>query len=131
MLRTYSKNITATSGNAIVFNTNKILTGKTVSHNAGSSSIVVHSPGYYEVNLDLSASTADAGLATIQLYADGVAIPDAVIIVNLAANSNVDSSFSTIIRATPGTVNETVSLTVVSDIDLTLSSIALGIDRIA
>ena len=131
MLRTYSKNITATTGNAIVFNTNKILTGKTVSHSAGSSSIVVNSPGYYEVNLDLSASTATAGLVTIQLYADGVAIPDAVIITNLAANSNVDSSFSTIIRATPGTVNENVSLTVVSDTDLTLSSIALGIDRIA
>lgn len=131
MLRTYSKSITANANNAIVFNTNKILTGNTISHNGGSSSVIVNKPGYYKVDLDISSTVGTTGEVSIQLYADGIAIPDAIITANITAGEYSNNSFSTIIRATPGTVNQNVNLTVMPTVDLTISSVALGIDRIA
>lgn len=131
MLRTYSKTISATTGNPIVFNTNKILTNNSVSHSAGSSDISVNSPGYYFVTLDLSATIGTTGEASVQLFADGVAIPDAIITSNFTAGSNTDTSFSTIVKATPGLNGQKVTLTVVPTADLTITSIALGVNRLA
>lgn len=131
MLRTYSKNITATANAAIPFNTNKILTNNSVSHTAGSSNIVINAPGYYAVNLSLSGTIGTTGPATVQLYADNVAIPDALIDNTFTASENSDVSFSTIIKATPGLAGKTVTLTVVPSAELTVSSIALGINRLA
>lgn len=107
------------------------MTNNSVSHTAGSSNIVINAPGYYAVNLDLSGTIGTTGAATIQLYADGVAIPDALINNTFTASENSDVSFSTIIKATPGSVGKTVTLTVVPSAELIVSSIALGINRLA
>jgi len=128
MLRTYSNNITSTASEPIVFNINKFNTSLDILHTSGSGNIIVQTPGYYEVNLDISA-TGTAGPAVIQLYADGVAIPDAIISTTLVADTDTNSSFNTTIRARAGLPGQTVNLTVVPTVDLTISNISLGIDR--
>ena len=82
------------------------------------------------MNFDASI-TGTAATATIQLYADGVAIPDAVIIQTLVADSNSNVSFSTILRARPGAFDDDVTLTIVPNADLTITSTAFGINKVA
>lgn len=130
MLRTYSTNITATSGNAINFNANKILTRNDISHTAGSSNIIVNNPGYYFITLNISSTITTTGEVSIQLYADGVAIPDAIITTNITAGEYSNNTFETIIKASPGLSNQTVTLTVVPTADLTISNISFGINRV-
>lgn len=132
MLRAYSKNIEVTANSAIPFNVDKFDIGNNIGHTAGSSSITVRNAGFYEVNLDIAFTTAVAPTTqpvTIQLYADGVAIPDAIIETNVTATEVVNASFNTIIGATRGFPSQTVSLTVVPSNDITISSVAIGIDQ--
>lgn len=129
MLRTYSKNITATANTAIPFNVDKINIGSSIKHPT-STNINVDRPGYYMVTLDVSF-TGTAGLTSIQLYADGVAIPDAIITTTIVADSYSDCSFTTIIKANRGNLTENVTLTIVPTADLTVSNIALGVNRVA
>lgn len=132
MLRAYSKNIDVTANTPIPFNVDKFDIGNNIGHTSGSSSIVIRNSGYYEVNLDIAFTTAEAPTTqpvTIQLYADGVAIPDAIIMTNVTATEVVNSSFNTIIRATRGLPSQTVSLTVIPSNDITISSVAIGIDQ--
>jgi hypothetical protein len=140
MLRAYSKNITGTANTGIEFDTNKILTNTSVTHTEGSANIVVRTPGYYAVTVSSSfkaatTSTTEDTQATstdisLQLFANGIAIPDAL--ASDTVSSNVESiSFSTIIKATPGTFGSNVTLTVVPTADIDISNIAIGINRIA
>jgi len=132
MLRAYSKNIDVTANTPIPFNTTKFDIGSNIGHSAGSSSIVIRKSGYYEVNLDIAFTTAEAPTTqpvTIQLYADGVAIPDAVIMTNVTATEVVNASFNTIIGAIRGYPSQTVSLTVIPSNDITISSVAIGVDQ--
>lgn len=134
MLRAYSNNITGTSGSGIVFNTNKILTNNSVVHHEGSANITVRAPGFYAVNLDASFTTpssASAGVVSLQLFADNVAIPDAIITATVTPGEYINGSFSTIIKAAPGSFNSNVKLTVVPTADIEVSSIAIGINRLA
>lgn len=131
MIRTYSSNISVAANTAIPFNTNKILTGNTISHSAGSSNIVVRTPGYYSVTLDVSGTIDTTGPVVIQLFANGIAIPDALIKTTYTANTDTDNSFTTTIKATPGAEGETVTLTVVPTAAITVNNIALGMNRLA
>lgn len=131
MLRTYSKNISGTASTPIVFNTNKILTNNSVSHTAGSSNITINTPGYYNVTVDSSITIGTTGTVSVQLFADGVAIPDAIFTINSTAGEYSAATFSTIVKATPGIMGEKVTLTVVPTADITISNIDLGINRLA
>lgn len=130
MLRTYSKSITATANTAIPFNTDKINIGNSVTH-PSATNINVNRQGYYMVTLDVSYTSGTVGLSSIQLFADGVAIPDAIITDTIVADSYNNSSFTTIIRANRGDFANNVTLTVVPTTDITISNIALGVNRIA
>lgn len=132
MLRAYSKNIDVAANTAIPFNVDKFDIGNNIGHTSGSSSITIRNAGFYEVNLDIAFTTAEAPTTqpvTIQLYADGVAIPDAVIMTNVTATEVVNCSFNTIIRAIGGFPSQTVSLTVIPSNAITISSVAIGIDQ--
>lgn len=129
MLRTYSKSITATANTAIPFNTDKINIGTSIKH-PSATNITVNTQGYYMVTLDVSY-TGTAGLASIQLYADGVAIPDAIITNTIVADSYSNGSFTTIIKANKGNFAENATLTIVPTANLTISNIALGVNRVA
>lgn len=130
MLRTYSKNITVTANTAIPFNTDKISVGNSITH-PSATNINVNQPGFFQVAFDISMSSATAGPVSLQLYADGVAIPDAIVTTTLVASTPTNGSFVTIVKATPGTINDNVSLTVVPTVNLTISSVALGVNRVA
>lgn len=130
MLRTYSKSITATANTAIPFNTDKINIGTAVKH-PNATNINVNRPGFYMVTLDVSFTSSTAGLSSIQLYADGVAIPDAIITETIVADSYNNSSFTTIIQANRGNFAENVTLTVMPTTNITISNIALGVNKIA
>ena len=132
MLRAYSKDITVNAGNAIPFNIDKFDIGNNIGHTSGSSNITIRSTGFYEINLDIAFTTATAPTeqpVTIQLYADGVAIPDAVIMTNVTATEIVNASFNTIIGAKKGFPSQTVNLTVIPSNDITISSVAIGVDQ--
>ena len=132
MLRAYSKNIDVTAGSAIPFNTDKFDIGNNIVHSAGSSSIEIRSAGYYEVNFDIAFTTAEAPTTqpvSIQLFANGTAIPDAIISTNVTATEIVNCSFNTIIRANMGLPSQTVSLTIVPTNDISITSVAIGIDQ--
>ena len=128
MLRTYSSNITATANEPIPFNVDKITRGATITH-PSPTNIQVNSPGYYAISLDASFS-GTAGLTSIQLYADGVAIPDAIITETLVDSQVTDASFNTIIKASPAITNNNVKLTIVPTTALTITNIAFGINRV-
>ena len=132
MLRAYSKNIEVEANTPIPFNMDKFDVGTNIGHTSGSGSIIIRNSGYYEVNLDIAFTTAEAPTTqpvTIQLYADGVAIPDAIIMTNVTASEVVNASFNTIIKATRGFPSQTVSLTVIPSNDITISSVAIGVDQ--
>ena len=132
MLRAYSKDIEVTANTPIPFNITKFDVGNNIGHTTGSSSIIVRAPGFYEVNLDISFTTAEAPTeqpVSIQLYANGVAIPDAIISTNITATEVTNASFNTIIRALPGVPFSNVTLTVIPTNDITISTVAIGIDQ--
>ena len=129
MLRTYSKSITATANTLIPFNTDKINIGTSIKHPTATN-ITVNTQGYYMVTIDTSF-TGTAGLVSLQLYADGVAIPDAIITETIVADSYSNCSLTTIIKASRGNFNENATLTVIPTADLTISNIALGVNRVA
>ena len=131
MLRAYSNNITAVANQPIVFNTDKLDTDSSIVHTGGSANILVRRSGYFEVNLTISATTATAVTdpISIQLFANGVAIPDAIATATFTQDSYSNLSFDTIIRANPGMLGQTVTLTVVPTNDLTISNISIGIIR--
>ena len=132
MLRTYSKDITVNSGNAIPFNTDKFDVGNNIGHQSGSGNINIYSPGFYEVNFDISFTTTEEATepVIIQLYANGIAIPDAIINETVASTSTyVNSSFNTIIRANPGAPFQNVTLTIVPSANINIFSAAVGVDQ--
>lgn len=132
MLRTYSTNITATANEAIVFNINKLNTDASIRHNNTSPNIVVQSPGYYRVDFDISATITAASTdpITIQLYANGTPIPDAIINQTFTQDAYSDLSFTTSIRANPGIMGQNAVLTIVPSADLTIANVAVGVDKI-
>lgn len=132
MLRAYSKNIQVDANNAIPFNTDKFDVGTNIGHTAGSSDIIIRNPGFYEVNLDISFTTTEevTDPVSIQLYANGVAIPDAIITTSVSSTTTyVNSSFNTIIKALPGIPYSNVTLTIVPTNAISISSVTIGIDR--
>lgn len=133
MLRTYSNNISATANSGIIFNNNKISTNRNVTHTAGSPNVNVNCPGYYQITLDAAYTTAaeETTPVTIQLYADNVAIPDAIITANVTTGTVVNNSFTTIIRANPGVAGDNVNLSIIPNANLTITNISLGVQRIS
>ena len=132
MLRTYSKDITVDANTAIPFNIDKFDIGNNVGHQSGSGNIVIRSPGFYEVNFDISFTTSEevTDPVSIQLYANGVAIPDAIITTTVTSTSTyVNCSFNTIIRANPGVPFQSVILTIMPTVGINISSVAIGIDQ--
>ena len=132
MLRAYSKNIEVKSGNAIPFNIDKLDVGNHISHQAGSENININVAGFYEVNLDISFTTVEetTNPVNIQLYANGNPIPDALINTSVASTTTtVNSSFNTIIEANIGMPYQKAVLTIVTDTDIQITSVAIGVDQ--
>lgn len=130
MLQAYSNNISGTANTAVVFSTNKINTNKNITHNTNSADILINTPGFYKVTIDASYSAADAGLVSLQLFANNVAIEDAISSITVVASSLVNGVISTIIKANPGIPNQSITLNVKPTADITISNINISINRL-
>ena len=99
----------------LVFTTNRIVTGCTVTHADNSSSFTLNKPGYYYVNFNGDAfSTTGTGAVTVELQSNGTTIPGAEASSYSAATTNiVNLVFSTIVKVLPSCncVNNSVTLT--------------------
>ena len=76
MLYTYTDTIkTYNKDDNIVFNTTKIQTGYTVTHDAGQAVINLNRPGFYMVHFNASAAASDsAGILQFVLFNNGIEV---------------------------------------------------------
>lgn len=102
----------------LIFNTNKIKTGCTVTHSEGSSTFSLNKPGFYFVTLKaIGSTTATTGNLTIQMYQNGVAVVDAISTESSTATTDISTlNFATIVQVKPSccAVDNQTSLTFVN-----------------
>ena len=104
-------------GAAYVFDTNRILTGCTVNHAAGTSVFTLTKPGYYYVSFNTTFTTEETGDVTVQLQNGGVAIPGANATETITTAGDTESiAFTTIVRVPPSccAIDNTAKLTFVA-----------------
>lgn len=130
MLRAYSKDIKVSAGNAIPFSKIKFNTTRNISLEEGSNTIILRNIGFYEVNVNISFTTAEAPETqpvVIQLYANNEAIADAIIETNVTATEIVNTSFNTQLLAKRGLTGQTVTLQILVSNDVEIKNISIGI----
>ena len=125
---------TVASGTAYVFDTNRIATGCTVGHTAGTTTFTLNKPGYYYITFNTTFTTEEAGIATVELQNGGVAIPGASGSETITTVGDVKSiAFSTIVRVLPScpALDNTTTLTIVATgIDLTATVANINITKL-
>ena len=105
------------SGAAYVFDTNRIVTGCTVGHTAGTATFTLNKPGYYYVTFNTTVTTETTGNVTVELQNDGVAVPGANGTETVTTAGDTKSiTFATIVRVLPSCcmVDNTAKLTFVA-----------------
>ena len=115
MISSYnSANQTVASGSAFVFDTNRVVTGCTVGHAAGTSTFTLTKPGYYYITFNTTFTTDATGDATVQLQNGGVLVPGAsgTTTVGVAGDSS-SLAFTTIVKVLPSccAVDNTANIT--------------------
>ena len=117
MISTYNSTTqTVEVGSAYVFDTNRIVTGCTVGHVPGTSTLTLTKPGYYYVTFNTTFTTATTGIATVELRNGGTAIPGANGSETVTTAGDTKSiAFTTIVRVLPScpAIDNTVTLTFV------------------
>lgn len=104
VLDTYTLTDTAVAINGLLpLEQNSVLTGCSIKHPAGSTSIEITKPGLYLVNFNAEGSTAAAsGNMTAQLFRNGVSVPGATASAASSAAADIESiSFSKVILVRP------------------------------
>ena len=121
-------------GGAYVFDTNRIVTGCTVSHTAGTPTISLVKPGYYYVTFNTTFTTDATGNATVELQNGGTAIPGAIGTETVTTAGDTKSiSFTTIVKVCPSccAIDHTARLTfVATGIALTASIATVNITKL-
>ena len=101
-------------GEAYTFDTNRIATGCTVGHVAGTSAFTLTKPGYYYVSFNTTFTSQTTGDVTVQLLKDGVAVPGATGTQTIATAGDISSvAFATIVKVLPSccAIDNTATLT--------------------
>ena len=113
MLQTYtlsSAGITLNTNDSVPFNTNSLNTLCKVVHTAGSPSIEINRPGYYQVTVnsfgyntgEVVEGTPYSGTYTLQLFNKGVAVENAIASASSTSSTAVENiEFSVIIKVNP------------------------------
>ena len=118
-------------GTAYVFDTNRIVTGCTVGHVAGTSTFTLTKPGYYYVTFNTTFTTEATGEATVELQNGGVIVPGATGTETVTTAGDTKSiSFSTIIKVLPScaAIDNTATLTFVATtlaLDATVAAVEI------
>ena len=114
---------TIESGSAYAFDTNRISTGCTVGHVAGTTTFTLNKPGFYFITFNTTFTTTDTGIATVELQNGGTTVPGAAGSETITTAGDTKSiAFSTIVRVKPScsAIDNSATLTFVSTgIDLT------------
>lgn len=97
MLQAYSSNLSMAADAAFPFNNLVVDKGECETLSAPSS-IQLNQRGVYLVEVDGFGTGADAGDATVQLYINGVAAPQAISSFTTAAGNVYDFGFKTLIQ---------------------------------
>ena len=125
---------TVGSGDPYVFNTNRIVTGCTVGHDAGSTTFTLRKPGYYYITVNTTFTTDDAGLATVELQNGGEVVPGATGSETITTAGDTKSiAFATIIKVLPSccAIDNTATITLVNTgIDLTATTANINITKL-
>lgn len=92
--------------------------------------IALNAPGYYDVDVTVTATPTAAGTVSVALYQDGVAVPGAIASATTTAASNsVNLSFSTLVRVLNGSNVSNLTL-VVSGAVSTVTNVAVVAEKI-
>lgn len=116
-------------GTAYTFDTNRIVTGCTVGHVAGTSTFTLTKPGYYYVTFNTTFTTGATGDVTVELQNSGVVVPGALGTETVTTAGDTKSiSFATIVRVLPSccAVNNSAVLTFVAtgiELDATVAAV--------
>lgn len=125
---------TVESGAAFVFDTNRIVTGCTVGHGAGTTSFTLNRPGYYYITFNTTFDTEDTGVATVELQNGGVTVSGAIGSETIATAGDIKSiAFATIIRVLPSccAIDNTATITIVNTgIELTATTTNINITKL-
>ena len=125
---------TVDSGATFVFDTNRIVTGCTVGHVAGTSTFTLSKPGYYYVTFNTTFTTEATGTATVELQNGGVLVPGATGSETITTVGDEKSiAFATIIRVLPScsAIDNTATITLVATgIDLTATVANINITKL-
>lgn len=121
------------AGTALVFNDNPLVSGTSITHTAGSSTIDITQPGVYlaefHSTVGVDAGTTIPASVRVQLQAGGAVVPGAVATHTFAASSEVATiSFSVPFQVTAAP--ETVSV-VVNEPGFNFTESALTIIRLS
>ena len=123
--------VQAVNANAsVVFINDRIKTGCTVRHEAGSSRFTIAKPGIYKVTYSSIVTAADAGTAILNIVQDGEAIPGAQIQAGVGATDIEAVSVTTLVRVCHQCSCSNISVVNDSTIPLTISNANIVIDRL-
>ena len=122
MIQAYSQNITVAALQAIPFNNISLQKGCTATQ-SGPATFALNKCGVYEVAVGVSAAAAD----TIQLYKDGVAVPE-------ARRTGTSPSFVTLVQVDHNNsccaCDSPTRLQVISTTDATLTDASIVITKL-
>ena len=135
MISSYNSTIqTVDSGSAFVFDTNRIVTGCTVGHDAGTTTFTLNRPGYYYITFNTTFTTTETGIATVELRNGGISVPGASASETITTAGNTKAlSFATIIRVLPScpAIDNTATITLVATgIDMTETVANINITKL-
>ena len=130
MISTYnSATQTVATDAAYVFDTNRVATGCTVGHDAGTATFTLRKPGYYYVTFNTTFTTEATGVATVELQNGGTLIPGATGSETVTTAGDTKSiAFTTIVKVLPScpALDNTVTLTFVATgiaLDVTVANV--------
>jgi hypothetical protein len=119
---------------AYVFDTNRVVTGCTVSHVAGTPTFTLNKPGYYYITFNTTFTTTATGDATVELQNGGILVPGATGTETVTTAGDTKSiSFTTIIKVLPScsVIDNTANITfVATGIELDATTAVVNITKL-
>lgn len=85
----------------VTFANNNVLTGCAISHAQGSSTVTLEKAGLYKVDFNANILGTAAGIVTLQLLNNNVAVAGALTSETFSVGTTDNVSFSTLIRVNP------------------------------
>lgn len=124
---------TLTAGGFVDFATNRVLTGTSISHTAGSNTVELINAGLYLVEFNGTFEGTTAATITVALLNNGTDVPGTISQVELAASEPTTLSFATLINVLPSccATNNVAELQVGCDTSVSLTNANITVVKLA